>query len=71
VTKTYSMSEFIQLEFIRVIKKQYFFLIKSFPRFLFKEIGLTYMRVSQGVESQLQLSSLLARLCQRAKGNTN
>jgi len=47
VTKTYQMSEFMQLEFIR-------------------EIGLTYMRVSQGVESQLQLSSLLARLCERA-----
>ncbi|CAF1194842.1 unnamed protein product [Adineta steineri] len=52
VTKTYQMSEFMQLEFIR-------------------EIGLTYMRVSQGVESQLQLSSLLARLCQRASSNSH
>ncbi|CAF3605852.1 unnamed protein product [Rotaria sp. Silwood1] len=52
VTKTYPMSEFMQLEFIR-------------------EIGLTYMRVSQGVESQLQLSSLLARLCERANSNAH
>ncbi|CAF4286028.1 unnamed protein product [Rotaria socialis] len=52
VTKTYPMSEFMQLEFIR-------------------EIGLTYMRVSQGVESQLQLSSLLARLCEKANSTTH
>jgi hypothetical protein len=68
VTKTYSMSEFTQLEFIRVRDKILLLLLFSFS---FKEIGLTYMRVSQGVESQLQLSSLLARLCERANANAH
>ncbi|CAF1587604.1 unnamed protein product [Didymodactylos carnosus] len=46
VTKTFEMTEFMQLEFIR-------------------EIGLTCMRISQGCDSQLQLSAMLARLCEK------
>ena len=48
-----------------------FFEVCAFFFFLFEEIGLTYMRVSQGVESQLQLSSLLARLCEKASSTSH
>jgi len=34
-----------------------------------KEIGFTHMRIVQGVQSLLQLSALLARLCAIASGN--
>lgn len=44
VTKTYSLPEYLKLEFIR-------------------EIGITHMRIAQGVNSLLQLSALVARLC--------
>ncbi|UYV66929.1 RFC2 [Cordylochernes scorpioides] len=35
-----------------------------------KEIGYTHMRIIQGVHSLLQLSALLARLCQKATSTT-
>lgn len=36
-----------------------------------KEIGLTHMRVAEGVDSLLQMSGLLARLCQKSVQQAN
>ncbi|MNE96517.1 Replication factor C [compost metagenome] len=36
-----------------------------------KEIGMSHMRMVDGVQSQLQLSALLARLCKYGKKTTN
>lgn len=34
--------------------------------FLFQEIGFTHLRIAEGVDSLLQLSGLVARLCKKA-----
>ena len=34
--------------------------------FGFKEIGYTHMRIAEGVNSLLQMSGMLSRLCQKS-----
>jgi len=50
VVKTHEMTEYLKLEFIRIIAE-------------------THMKVVQGVNSLLQLSALIARLCKTASGD--
>lgn len=38
--------------------------------FFIREIGFTHMRIADGIDSLLQLTGLLGRLCQQAKNNS-
>ncbi len=65
VTKTLdSLSEHAKLEFIKVKSPAVASLVGSTSRLLsVQEIGFTHMRILEGVQTYLQLSGCVARLC--------
>lgn len=63
VCKNHQMAEYLKLEYIKVSENMRVFMECML---LLQEIGLTHMKISEGVESLLQLSGLLARLCLKA-----
>lgn len=81
VAKNLSIDETLKLDFVKVSLKIYvnfvynkkLFLYKYVHvrdslnlKFSFQEIGITHLGIVDGVNSLLQMNSLLARLCKRA-----
>jgi len=58
-----TMSEFLMLEFLKVTYSvlSMFFKINSMSD---QEIGMTHMKIIEGLGTLLQLTGLLARLCE-------
>lgn len=65
VCKTHQMPEFLKLEYIKVCMSVHVLKPSTVPYTYctLQEIGFTHMKIAEGVETLLQFSGLLARLC--------
>jgi replication factor C subunit 2/4 len=62
------MSEFLMLEFLKVGSENNMS-YNPLKFFSLQEIGMTHMKIIEGLGTLLQLTALLARLCQISERN--
>ena len=77
VCKNHQMAEYLKLEFIKVCVFCSDDCINCLCVYVcvcvcvVKDIGMTHLRLTEGMDSLLQLSGLLARLCSKAAVETS